>query len=320
MISSPRIGQAVMAWYKSSMRPVCPLHGRLGTVSARADGPGPRNHGVLFDGTLYVVPCDDLRPPDDDVPPDEAKLEHFAEANRRLRAGAAADLEHLVRLCSRWLEMPPGMRRRDPYFTRPYISGVARKLIETLEEARREHVAAGLGINSHYTNVAAMLAEGGAEKWPDGLTDDHVFELTAYLEHLAPHAPGPVATPGIRKAILASGGSTKQPAGMTGGRRVVVVPKGPGQPPIVVLGESRRDVPTIDGREMRRLTEAEFDVLVVLKKYEPNGVEIPRLAKESNHPQPDKILRKLIKKEPRWGDVIEFPGERGRGGIKFGRA
>jgi hypothetical protein len=87
----------------------------------------------------------------------------------------------------------------------------------------------------------------------------------------------------------------------------------------VLLGDRIDVPPVVLGVEMPPVTDAEFDVLLVLKKYEPHDVAIARLAKESGHSQPDKILRKLIKKCPRWGKVILFPGGKGKGGIRFGK-
>lgn len=88
----------------------------------------------------------------------------------------------------------------------------------------------------------------------------------------------------------------------------------------VILGSSYLDPAIIGGEIQPRLTEAEFDILVVLKKYESNiiGISYSRLEKESKHKQPEKIAKKLIAKTPRWGTVIHFPGGKGKGGIRLG--
>jgi hypothetical protein len=62
MMSYPRIGSVVQLWYGKKWRPVAPLHGRTGTVKVSGRGK-PRNHGVEIDGTVYVVPCGNIRRP-----------------------------------------------------------------------------------------------------------------------------------------------------------------------------------------------------------------------------------------------------------------
>lgn len=61
MIVHPRIGQWVRIRYgkKYTVKPF--LHDRIGKIVYRARGPGPRNHGVLLDGRVYVVPCGHLQ-------------------------------------------------------------------------------------------------------------------------------------------------------------------------------------------------------------------------------------------------------------------
>jgi hypothetical protein len=63
MISSPRPGQPVQVWHKASVALVAPLHGKRGVVVLAAKGPGPRNHGIEIDGTVYNVPAGNLRQP-----------------------------------------------------------------------------------------------------------------------------------------------------------------------------------------------------------------------------------------------------------------
>jgi len=53
----------VQIWYKKKLAPIMPLHGKQGAVCIVAKGKGPRNHGVLIDGSLWVVPCGNLRNP-----------------------------------------------------------------------------------------------------------------------------------------------------------------------------------------------------------------------------------------------------------------
>jgi hypothetical protein len=62
MIVYPRIGQLVQVWYRASVRPFAPYHGRVGTVEIRGIGK-PKNHGVWIDGALVIVPCGNLRAP-----------------------------------------------------------------------------------------------------------------------------------------------------------------------------------------------------------------------------------------------------------------
>jgi hypothetical protein len=70
MMTNPRIGQRVQCWHRESLRPIAPLHGRVGTVVVRARGgrrkgeaKRVRNHGVEIDGRLFVVPYGHLRKP-----------------------------------------------------------------------------------------------------------------------------------------------------------------------------------------------------------------------------------------------------------------
>lgn len=57
MLLNPRKGQRVRCWYADRSMP---LHGRVGVVRVVSRGK-PRNHGVIVDGRLYVVPCGNLR-------------------------------------------------------------------------------------------------------------------------------------------------------------------------------------------------------------------------------------------------------------------
>jgi hypothetical protein len=57
MIVNPRLNQVVQCWYKCR---TMPLHGRIGAVKIVSRGK-PRNHGVEVGGSLYVIPCGNLR-------------------------------------------------------------------------------------------------------------------------------------------------------------------------------------------------------------------------------------------------------------------
>lgn len=60
MLSNPEVGQAVELRYSPGRRRLTHLHGKAGTVVVRGKG-RPRNHGVMVEGTLYVVPAGQLR-------------------------------------------------------------------------------------------------------------------------------------------------------------------------------------------------------------------------------------------------------------------
>jgi hypothetical protein len=62
VVSNPKPGQRVQVWYRKGLRDYMPHHGRLGTVAVVSKG-RPRNHGVLIDGRMVVIPCGNLRPP-----------------------------------------------------------------------------------------------------------------------------------------------------------------------------------------------------------------------------------------------------------------
>jgi len=76
MIVNPRKGKTVQVWYKKALASEMPLHGKIGTVEVICkphkaprcnqviEGvrqQGPRNHGVLIDGKVWVVPCGNIR-------------------------------------------------------------------------------------------------------------------------------------------------------------------------------------------------------------------------------------------------------------------
>ncbi len=71
MLVYPQVGATVQVWYKRQLADWFPLHGKIGTVLVVAKGKGPRNHGILIDGKLWVVPCGNLRNvPQEDVSAD----------------------------------------------------------------------------------------------------------------------------------------------------------------------------------------------------------------------------------------------------------
>ena len=67
MMVHPRRGQLVQVWYKRAIAPFMPLHGKTGRVAVVARGKGPRKHGAIIDGQLWVVPCGNLRKIEDEV-------------------------------------------------------------------------------------------------------------------------------------------------------------------------------------------------------------------------------------------------------------
>lgn len=59
MLLNPKPGQYVRVWYGRKYAHLMPLHGRTGTVVIISAG-RPRNHGILVDNRLYIVPCGNL--------------------------------------------------------------------------------------------------------------------------------------------------------------------------------------------------------------------------------------------------------------------
>jgi hypothetical protein len=59
VLLNPRRGQEVLVWYRAGLRDTMPYHGRRGTVAVVSRGK-PRNHGVLIDGGMVVIPCGNL--------------------------------------------------------------------------------------------------------------------------------------------------------------------------------------------------------------------------------------------------------------------
>lgn len=64
MLTNPRIGARVQLHYGTGWRRACgSLHGKVGAVRVASKGK-PRNHGVIVDGKLLVIPCGNLRKPE----------------------------------------------------------------------------------------------------------------------------------------------------------------------------------------------------------------------------------------------------------------
>lgn len=59
MLANPKIGTKVLIRYKKSLADWMPLHNKTGIVAIASKGK-PRNHGVMVDGVLWVVPCGNL--------------------------------------------------------------------------------------------------------------------------------------------------------------------------------------------------------------------------------------------------------------------
>lgn len=59
MLANPRRGQRVRLWYRAELRGIAPYHDRTGVVVVAGKGK-PRNHGVLIDDEVVVVPCGHL--------------------------------------------------------------------------------------------------------------------------------------------------------------------------------------------------------------------------------------------------------------------
>lgn len=59
MLANPKKGTRVIIRYKKSLAGWMPLHGKTGIVTIASKGK-PRNHGVVVDGVLWVVPCGNL--------------------------------------------------------------------------------------------------------------------------------------------------------------------------------------------------------------------------------------------------------------------
>jgi len=62
MISNPRIGTPVIVRYKKSLKTWFPLEGKRGTIAIVCKARRCRNHGVLIDGQMVVIPCGNLFP------------------------------------------------------------------------------------------------------------------------------------------------------------------------------------------------------------------------------------------------------------------
>ena len=60
MVSNPRRGDAVIIRYKKALKHWFPLEGKTGTIHIVCEARRCRNHGVMVDGELWVVPCGNL--------------------------------------------------------------------------------------------------------------------------------------------------------------------------------------------------------------------------------------------------------------------
>lgn len=60
MVSNPSIGATVTVKYKKSLKGWFPLEGKTGTITIVCKAKRCRNHGVMIDGQLWVVPCGNL--------------------------------------------------------------------------------------------------------------------------------------------------------------------------------------------------------------------------------------------------------------------
>jgi len=67
MLTNPDPGSPAQVWYRPGVRDAMPLHGKVGKIVAVGQR-RPRNHGLLIEGTVYVVPCGNLRIPRKETP------------------------------------------------------------------------------------------------------------------------------------------------------------------------------------------------------------------------------------------------------------
>jgi len=64
MLTNPPIGYTAQVWYRKDMRWM-PYHGKIGKITIVGKG-RPRNHGIEIDGKTIVVPCGNLRKPEEE--------------------------------------------------------------------------------------------------------------------------------------------------------------------------------------------------------------------------------------------------------------
>lgn len=62
MISNPQVGDQVIVRYKKALKQWFPLEGKCGTIAIVCKARRCRNHGVLIDGQMAVIPCGNLFP------------------------------------------------------------------------------------------------------------------------------------------------------------------------------------------------------------------------------------------------------------------
>lgn len=119
----------------------------------------------------------------------------FVRVRDRSREETAQDLEFLIRLAEKWLEMTPGQRLRDPHHVRAYITGVVRKLRETLARVTKEYQRVAYMPEAVYRNIESTLLGEAAESWPEGLTAEHVVELKDHVRDLPQNRWGQAVAP-----------------------------------------------------------------------------------------------------------------------------
>lgn len=112
--------------------------------------------------------------------------ERFPEIERRALAAVVGELELLILRGEKWVAMPEGMRRRDPYVIGPYVRAAVADLKATLDQAVSDYGAIEMCGPAEFGFLADMLDEEAADRWPEGLTAGHVHELKTYLGYLKP--------------------------------------------------------------------------------------------------------------------------------------
>lgn len=60
MVSNPKHGDKVIVRYKKALKTWFPLEGKTGTITIVCKARRCRNHGVLIEGQMYVIPCGNL--------------------------------------------------------------------------------------------------------------------------------------------------------------------------------------------------------------------------------------------------------------------
>jgi hypothetical protein len=60
MVSNPKVGDKVNVRYKKKLKSWFPLEGKEGTIAIVCKARRCRNHGVMIEDTLWVIPCGNL--------------------------------------------------------------------------------------------------------------------------------------------------------------------------------------------------------------------------------------------------------------------